>query len=77
MTTKLERTQQDLAEKTRLLDQALKAQQVMDDNLVKFYELYHLHNQRLVEREGELATLRRIVIKWLPNFHKYAYGESF
>lgn len=77
LTTKLERTQRNLAEKTQMLDQALKAQKIMDDNLQKSYDLYHSSHARQLKQEKQLEELRRFVIKWMPNFHKYAFHESF
>ena len=41
LTTKLQKAQSELDNKNRILDQSLKAQQILDSNLEKAYNLYH------------------------------------
>ena len=77
LTTQLERTQQELDEKNRLLDQSIKAQRVMDQNLTKAYEMYHASNKRQRAQEEELQHLRRVLIKWMPNFQQYGFHKAF
>ena len=54
LTTKLESTQQQLEDKTRLLDQALKAQHIMDENLSKTYDIFNERSATQKAQEDEL-----------------------
>lgn len=49
----------------------------MDKNLKKAYELYNLTNATHKIHQEELDQLRLLVMKWMPNFHKYGKHESF
>ena len=60
-----------------MLDQSLKAQQIMDNNMNKAFECYHSANVIQKNQEHELDSLRCFVVKWLPNFHKYGHHKSF
>ena len=49
----------------------------MDSNLQKQYEIFHYSHKKQQDQEKQLHHLRKFVIKWLPNFHKYGFDEGF
>lgn len=77
LTVKLEKTQHNLAENLRLLDQSIKAQQYMDSNMSKVYDLFNGAGSTQKVQEDKLFKLQNRLVKWLPNFHKYGFENDF